>query len=111
MIALQIRGVGALIKGLNKRADMSGVKKTIVVNTSKMQKSAQRYAPVDTGNLKRSINMSILENGLTGQVRAEADYSPYVEWGTRYMSAQPFMRPAFHEQEKKFISDLKRLMK
>jgi HK97 gp10 family phage protein len=70
---------------------------------------AQIYAPVDTGALQSSIRV---ERGGVGlgwrQVRVRAggyitnpktgklvNYSNFVEYGTKHMPAQPFMRPAW----------------
>jgi HK97 gp10 family phage protein len=49
---------------------------------------AEAKAPELTGHLKASIG----EEG--GQVIADTDYAGYLEYGTRRMKAQPFMRPA-----------------
>ncbi len=58
------------------------------------------------GQLKRSILLTV--NGLTGTVRATADYAQYVELGTRFMGAQPYMRPALEEQGPVFLRDIKK---
>ena len=39
------------------------------------------------------------------------DYSAYVEYGTRFQSAQPFVKPAYNVQKGVFIKDLERLLK
>jgi HK97 gp10 family phage protein len=58
-----------------------------------IEAKAKSAAPVDTGNLKNSIQAS--EVGPTHwRVTAGADYSLYVEMGTVFMAAQPFMGPA-----------------
>jgi HK97 gp10 family phage protein len=54
---------------------------------------AKVNAPVDTGNLRNSIGAHKLADG-QWEVRADAEYALYVEMGTRYMAAQPFMQPA-----------------
>lgn len=61
---------------------------------SLVQEKAMRTVPVYTGTLKRSIIIDIAPNGLSGTVTATADYAAYVEYGTRKMSARPFMRTA-----------------
>lgn len=98
---------------LYDRADLNLVRKTLVLNGSELQKKAQRKAPVDTGHLRRSIGLSsdLSDKGLTVRVKAQADYAGYVEWGTRYMYAQPYMRPAYKEQKRQFKKDMKRIMK
>lgn len=108
---MEIRGTGKLIGALKKRTNLNDVKKTVILNASEMQRKAQRYAPVDTGNLKRNINMYQKDGGFTGEVRSEAEYAPYQEYGTRFQPGKAHIRPAFHEQKTKYINDLKRLMK
>jgi HK97 gp10 family phage protein len=36
------------------------------------------------------------------------EYGPYVEFGTRYMQAQPFFRPAYEQTYQYIIALLKR---
>lgn len=83
----------------------------VKLNGAELQQKAQRNAPVDTGNLRRSINLSIKDGGMTAEITAMAEYSGYVEYGTRFMNAQPFIAPAFNEQKDIFINDLKRALK
>jgi HK97 gp10 family phage protein len=64
-----------------------------------------------TGHLKRSIGLEISANGLTATVEPTADYAAYVEYGTRFMDAQPYLKPAYTEQLAKFKSDLSKLVK
>lgn len=39
------------------------------------------------------------------------DYAPYVEFGTRFMLAQPYLGPAFQKQLPIFKKDLSKLVK
>lgn len=45
-------------------------------------------APVDTGALRNSITVSSAEEG--AQVAVMVPYARFVQFGTRYMEAQPF---------------------
>ena len=58
------------------------------------QASAPGEAPaVDTGNLKGSIKVGeVTEDHAV--LETNADYAAYLEFGTRYMAARPFMRPS-----------------
>lgn len=111
MAEIKFEGIAKLNKGLKKRMDMSAVKDTVKLNGSEMQKKAQRNAPVDTGTLKRSIGIDISDGGMTATVEPTAEYAPYVELGTRFMEAQPFLKPAFEGQKKQFEKDLKELVR
>lgn len=57
---------------------------------------AQELCPVDTGRLRASIRwmISVDEGSLVGYVGSDVDYTIYVELGTMYMNAEPFLRPA-----------------
>jgi len=56
---------------------------------------AQQLAPVRTGHLKSSIYAKISE--WVAEIGAEATYALFVELGTRYMQAQPYLYPAIQE--------------
>ena len=65
-----------------------------------------------TGATKRSISVNSGKIGrFKYRVAPGTDYAAYVELGTRKMSAQPFIKPAFDEQKKLFKNDLERLVK
>lgn len=53
---------------------------------------AKGVVPVDTGNLRASIQGE--SSGLQGRVNVGADYGIYVEFGTYKMAAQPYLTPA-----------------
>jgi len=48
---------------------------------------------------------------MTAHVGPTTDYSPYVEYGTRFMRAEPAVRPAFEEQVPIFKQDMEAIMK
>lgn len=111
MAGVKMIGVKELKRKLASNAQMNGAKRIVQKNGAELQARAQRNAPVDTGNLKRSIGLEIRDNGLTAESEATAEYAPYVEWGTRFMKAQPFMRPAFNVQKEQFKRDMDRLVR
>ena len=111
MANIVIDGGDEMVRAIRGRFNHDKVATVVKRNTSQAQQKAMRLAAVDTGFMKRSITMRIDISGLAGYIVAGADYSPYVEMGTRYMSAQPFMRPAAREQAPIFLSDLKNLIR
>ena len=69
--------------------------------------AAKVLSPVDTGNLRSSITHEVLTD--EARVGTNVEYSPYLEYGTRKMSAQPYLRPALDNSEarvKKMIGDV-----
>lgn len=108
---MKISGTDVLVKELKKRANMKDVENVVKLNGAEMQAKAQRRASVDTGFMKRSITLEIRDNGMTAVVKSNAQYSGYVNYGTRFQAANPFMTSSFNEQKLRFIGDLKRLTK
>lgn len=108
---IKIIGLQKLQKKLKNNTDLSDVKKVVRHNGSEMQKKAQKNAPVDSGTLKRSIGLEINDGGMVAEVEPIAAYAPYVELGTRFMEAQPYLKPAFDEQKKEFEKDMKKLVR
>lgn len=53
----------------------------------------KRLAPVDTGELRDSI-----EAVGDGKIVIGADHAAYVEFGTEIMAAQPYARPALYRE-------------
>lgn len=76
---------------------------------AKMQASAQRHAPVDTGHLKRSITLDA--GGLTATVTSEASYAGFQEFGTRFQPGTPHIRPAAEEAASDFKSEIIKVIK
>src|SRR5699024_7891788 len=108
---IEIEGADELVRSIRDRLGADRVVPVIRRNTTQAQKTAMRLAAVDTGFMKRSITMRVDISGLAGYIVAGAEYSPYVEFATRYTPAQPFMRPAAREQAPIFLSDLRNLIR
>ena len=125
MSDIKIVGMQALKKKLEKNVRMDAVKKVIRHNGSQLQDKAQRNADFKghyewvkgkgkvfvkpTGDTKGSIRLDLLDSGLTAEVGPTTEYAEYLEYGTRFMEAQPFLKPAFDDQKKQFERDMKRL--
>lgn len=107
---IKIVGMEKLQKKLKKNVQMDDVKRVVRHNGAEMQTKAQQNAPVDTGTLKRSIGLEITDSGMSAEIEPTAEYAPYVELGTRFMEAQPYLKPAFDDQKEKFKRDMKKLV-
>ena len=105
-----ITGTAKLSNVLEDMAKLKGVKQAVQLSGADMQQSAVRYAPYDTGFLSRSIELDILDGGLTARVYPTAEYAVYQEFGTRYQSGTPYIRPAFHRQQSIFLCDISRFL-
>lgn len=108
---MKISGADELIGALKSRTSLDDVRKTVKLNGSEMQKRTQGAAAVDTGFMRRSIALDNQDMGFTATVKPSAEYASYVEYGTRFQSPQPFVKPSFLTQSNKFINDMRKLMR
>lgn len=115
---LHINGDVPLMKALQTAANMEAHKAIVKKYGGELQSTAQDKAVFaghyegkkfvkPTGATKRKIKLEIKDGGFTAKVEAGTDYAGYLEAGTRYMNAQPFMKPAFDVVQPKFIADLR----
>ena len=74
-----------------------------------IEASGKRNAPVDTGHLRGSISTTMSIGGLSAEIGPTASYGAYVEFGTRRMRPQPFMRPAADQHFPEFTEAVARL--
>ena len=81
MSGIKVNGLDQLNAKLRKNMDLNVVKTVVKKNGADLQKKAQRYAPVDTGALKRSIGLNIKDGSLTAVVAPTTEYAEYVEYG------------------------------
>ena len=114
-MSVKIEGLDKLEKQLRKNITLNNVKKVVRKNGSDLQIKIQRNADFkkgyQTGATHDSIRLDIIDGGMTAESGPTTDYSPYLEYGTRFMSKQPFVKPALEEQEKKFNADMQKLVK
>lgn len=115
MPSIKIQGIDRLQKKLKKNVTLNDVKRVVRTNGSQLQTGMQEKADFkkgyQTGTTKRSIELEIHDNGMTAIVGPGTEYSPYLEYGTRFMESQPFIRPAFNTQKEKFKRDLDKLVR
>ena len=109
---VEFTGLDDLLKAFKKKLEVEiGAREVVRKHTGSLQGKAQRYAPVDTGFLKREIDADIIDNGLTGVVSSNAPYAVFQEFGTRYQAGTPHIGPAFRDVEPEFKADLKKVLK
>lgn len=110
-----VSGIDSLTKALKENVTLSDVKRVVRKNGAELQKKIQSNADFakgyQTGTTKRSVGLEIKDSGLTTESAPETEYSPYLEYGTRFMEAQPFVRPAYEEQKEIFKDDMQKLVR
>ena len=122
MAGIKVSGLDKLQKKLRDDVSLDQVKKAVRVHGSQLQKLMQKNADFkqgyQTGNLKDSIGLELEDEGFTAvsgpgmiEVEKSTEYAPYVEYGTRFMDAQPFVKPSFDEQKEKFKRTIEKMMK
>lgn len=115
-------GANVTFKGIEKPQmklesvkNLDAAKKILSVNTGElnnlMQRNASFAGKYTKGQTKRSITSTIQGSGLSSVTKPGTHYSPYLEYGTRYMSAQSFVRPSFNVQKLIFLSDMRALLR
>ncbi|HEO2872650.1 TPA: HK97-gp10 family putative phage morphogenesis protein [Streptococcus agalactiae] len=124
MINLTIEGEHDLLNALKKEASFNNKRKAVRKNGVKLHKKAVQNANFNghyekrkgegyvfvkpTGATKRSIALEVSNLDTVAKVTSGTNYSGYLETGTRFMEAQPFMKPALDGVIKNFIKDLAR---
>ena len=115
MGTLKIEGLDKLQAALKKNVTLDDVKRVVSQNGADLQSGMQDAADFTrgyaTGATKRSIGLEIKDGGFTAEVAPTTEYSPYLEYGTRFMDAQPFVRPSHDVQKAKFKSDMQKLVR
>lgn len=112
---VKLNGMEQLQLKLKKNVQMSDVKRIVQTNGDQLNKRMKEQTHTSfqkgytKGDTARSINTVMSNGGMTATVKPTTDYAAYVEFGTRYMNAEPFVKPAFETQKQKFISDLKKV--
>jgi HK97 gp10 family phage protein len=115
MAKIKVTGLKELQKALKDNVTMDDVKKVVRQNGSELQRKTQENADFKkgyaTGQTKRSIGLEITDGGFAAEVEPKTEYAPYLEYGTRFMDAQPFVKPAYDDQVQQFKKDMQRLVK
>jgi len=71
-----------------------------------IQNDGKKRATFRTGTLRRSIHTEDVSNTEV-RVGTDVEYAPYLEYGTKKMTARPYLRPAMDENREKVIDKVK----
>ena len=109
--SIDLKGDLELLAVLNKSNSQihSATMRALRNNTEKTMQQAKKNAPVDTGFLKNNI-VTRYED-MSGIIHSQSAYSGFQEFGTRYQSGTPFMRPALMFIYPQFRKDMLDVMK
>lgn len=96
-VSLDIEGVEQFQAAMAKfdSSMQRHVHRRLVSLAADIKASARQKVPVKTGHLRSTIYARV--RTWVAEVGAEAAYAMYVEFGTRYMRARPYLYPAIQE--------------
>lgn len=99
-----------ILREFNKTATVEKDVSKLIKNTlHNIERDAKKSCPVDTGRLRGSITTNIIST-YSGEVGTNVEYAGWVEYGTRYQSAQPYFEPAVEKNEDKFNEELDKII-
>lgn len=96
-ITFDVQGVDEFVAALQTfdRELQEQVRAWLYDWAQRLSAEASRRAPVRTGYLRSTVYAEVKD--WVAEVGARAAYAYFVEMGTRYMRAQPFLYPAVQE--------------
>lgn len=134
-MSINIEGSENLLSKLDKVAQAENLINAMGKACALVEGEAKRKAPKDTGELRRSIESKVENNGegVQGIIFSPLEYAPYIEYGTGLFAEKggradvpwfyvdddgkghvtkgihphPYMRPALNEQKNKIKDILK----
>ena len=115
MADIKVNGLEDFAKSLKPNVTMDDVKRIVQTNGNRLtryMKEQTTHAYVkgfSTGDTAGSINAEPRDGGLTVAVGATMNYNPYIEYGTRYMSAEPILDPSLERVRPQFLGDLDKI--
>lgn len=111
-VKYDVKGLDKFIRNVQRKpAEMQqAVDAELNRSALRVEMRAKKYAPWDTGWLSNTIYSGMMQF-LLYEIVAPADYAIYVELGTRYMPAQPFLYPALEEEYWVLMKRLNKLVK
>ena len=118
---IEVKGLDKLMKHLKENVTLDDVRKVVAKNGRELQGVMVKNSGESTfnkgyftGALKQDVSAQGYKEsnqGLTVNVGTTKEYGPYLEYGTRFMEKEQFVKPSLDKQEPKFKADMKKLVK
>lgn len=111
-VVIDVRGVKEVVAkiDLTNARVRKAVQEQVGKSALNIQLGAKKRAPVRTGALRNSITVDFY-GALSAQIGPHMPYAPFVEFGTRKMTARPFLFPAFEDERPKLEQGLAEAVK
>lgn len=112
MINVTFQGLTSFKLGVEllDKAMETKVKDVVKKTGGACQADAMRIVPKDTHTLEKSITVEIGQGGYMATVAPHTEYAVFVEKGTRFMYAQPYLFPAWDKNSSQFKKDLESIL-
>lgn len=135
-MSIKIEGLDGVLDAITDMADPQELKRALGKACALVEGDAKKNAPKGNGELRRSIESRVEENGgdIVGVVSTPLEYAPYVEFGTGLFAEngdgrkdvpwnyqdekgewhttsgqkpQPYLRPALHDNRENILRIIK----
>ncbi|MGM0206438.1 hypothetical protein IGI96_000907 [Enterococcus sp. DIV0421] len=95
--SVKIQGLKKFMREVSRKGPAldQAIDKEIKLSALRVERRAKKLAPWDTGWLSNNIYASVV-GLMQAEVISPVEYSIFVEYGTRYMFAQPFLFPSVY---------------
>lgn len=112
MITYGMKGLNKFLRQVKNKPKQleQQVDQELSRSSLRVERKAKMLAPWDTGWMSNNI-YSDKEGKLRFRVVSPANYSIYVELGTRYQAAQPFFFVALEDEYPKLMKNLSKIVK
>lgn len=87
-------------------AKLAAARKAAQAQAEELARRIRQKVPVDTGRLRKSVEVEATKDGGRVTVGRGVRYAGYVEDGTAVMRAQPYIEPAVQEARARFESEV-----
>lgn len=113
---LEVEGLDELQKALEEFHDKwdEMALEALGPGMATLETDAKIFAPVDTGRLQSSIGSQVIKGSgseIIGKVGSAVEYASYQEFGTRYQSGKPYLRPSLEKNRDKVVKQFEQGIK
>lgn len=120
MSDVKIKGLGRLISKIEYMEKLGDVKAVVSKSEPGLKRALREEAKFKghydssgkfvkpTGKTRDTIKTEVSKDGLEVKAYPTTDYAKYLEFGTRKMSAQPFVRTGLEKQRARFMTDMRK---
>lgn len=114
---IKVTGTKELAAHCKEAQKLEQVRRVVAHHSAQLDNGMKRAAGAafvkgySTGDTARSIMTVLSGDGLESRTAPTTEYASYIEYGTRYMSAEPYVRPSFNAVKGQFVKDIETVMK